>query len=142
MKCLSKVICLLLVCALFLSIPAMAAEISPWASNYFGMHSCYIDEISSTTFEVWFEVSAVRGMDKLGVKEIKIQRSTDTVNWNTVKTYSMDDYSNLICENTGTHGGYITYSSATSGYYYRAKVTFYAKDGNNSAEYVMYTSYI
>lgn len=142
MKCLSKVICLLLVCTLALSVPAMATEVSPWASNYFIMHSCFIEEISSTTFEVWFEVSALREMDELGASEIKIQRSTDASNWSTVKTYSMDDYSNLICEDTGTHSGYVTYSSATSGYYYRAKVTFYAKDGNNTAEYIMNTSHI
>ena len=142
MKRLSQTVCLLLVCALILSVPAFATEVSPWASNYFLRHSCYIDEISSTSFEVWFEVTAIRGMDKLGVSEIKIQRSTDRDNWSTVETYSMDDYSNLICEDTGTHSGYVTYSSATSGYYYRAKVTFYAKDGNNTAEYIMYTSSI
>lgn len=43
-------------------------------------------------------------------------------------------YTNLVASNDFAHETYVTYT-ATSGYYYRAEVTFYAKKGNGSAEY-------
>lgn len=87
----------------------------------------------------WYEVTAVKGMDELGASQIRLQRSADGVTWTTVKTYSSNDYSSMICENTGTHGGYATYSNVSSGYYCRARVDHYAKLGNG---YGTYTDYI
>lgn len=134
MKRLTRIVCLILIMSMVLAVPAMAAE---RASTFFGSHSCYLWEISDSTFQVWFDVTAVRGMDVLGASKIVVQRSTDRVNWEAVATY-YDRYG----YNTSSYGTYVTYSSASSGYYYRAQVTFYAQDGANRGYYTDYTSSI
>ena len=115
------------------------AETTSRASNFFVETGTYIDKVSGTTFEVWFEVMAKGLMDELGVSTIKIERSSDGTNWMTMKTYSMSNYSQMIDEDTGWHGSYVTYTGSY-GYYYRAKVTFYAKNASGTGTYTMYTS--
>ena len=130
MKRVSKLICIVLSLVMLLTIPAYAAEAGDSrASNYFSNSAVYLYKTSNNTFQAWFEVTCVRTMDKVGAKEIKIQRSTDNQNWSTVATYSMNDYSNLICENTVGHAACVTYTG-TSGYYYRAYYNLYAKDND------------
>ena len=139
MKRFSRLICMLLTMAMVLAIPAAATEnAEPRASSFF-MSSCvYLHKTSSTQFQAWFEVTALGGMEKLGASEIKIQKSSDGENWTTMRTYSMDAYSNLICENTASHASYVTYTGQT-GYYYRAKITLYAKNSSGTAEMWEYT---
>ena len=132
MKRLTQLVCLLLVMALVLAVPAFAAE---QASHFFVSHSCYLWEVSDSEFLVCFDVTAVGAMDVLGASEIKIQRSADGVDWTTVATYY--DYYGYNCS---LHGDEISYSNVSSGYYYRAKVTFHAEKGNGTGEYVDYTS--
>lgn len=142
MKRFAKYICLLLALSLFLAVPVMAAEMPDnRSSNFFMSSSVYLYKTSSKTFEAWFDVSAVRTMDKLGASKIKIQRSTDDENWTTVKTCTMDNYSNLICENTAGHESYVTYTGS-SGYYYRAYIELYAKDEVGTGYWNRYTSSI
>ena len=131
MKRLVQFVCVLLILSMILSVPAFAAE---QASHCFMSHSCYLWEVSDSEFQVWFNVTAVDAMDSLGVSEVKVQRSTDGVNWSTVATY-YDFY------NSGKsfYSGHVDYSDVTSGYY-RAKVTFYAEDETGIGEYTDYTS--
>ena len=139
MKRFSRLICMLLALAMLIAIPAAAAEnAEPRASNFFGSSCVYLYKTSSTQFEAWFEVSALGIMQKVGASEIKIQRSSDGENWTTMKTYSMDNYSNLIDENTGSHASYVTYTGQT-GYYYRAKIVLYAKNSSGFGEWDRYT---
>lgn len=142
MKRLTKLICMILSLTVLLAVPAQAAEtVDTRSSSFFGSSAVYLYETSATTFQAWFEVTGVRTMDKIGAKEIKIQRSSDNENWTTMKTYSMDDYSNLICENTVSHAACVTYTG-TRGYYYRAYIKLYAKDENGTATWSRYTSSI
>lgn len=134
--------CFVMALIMLLALPVYAADNENLrASNYFAAHSVYLHKISSTQFQAWFEVTAVGGMQKLGASTIKIQRSTDKVNWTTVKTYKMEDYSNMVASNTGYHDDYVTYTY-TSGYYYRAYVELYAKSSNGTGYYDAYTSYL
>ena len=142
MKRFVKYICLILSLSILLAVPAQAAETPDTRSSSFFMRSSvYLYETSGTTFQAWFDVTAVRTMDKIGAKEIKIQRSSDNENWTTMATYSMDSYSNLICEDTVTHSACVTYTG-TSGYYYRAYIKLYAKDSTGSGTWARYTSSI
>ena len=142
MKRFTKYICLLLSLSLLLAIPAMAAEMPDGrSSNFFGSSSVYLYKTSSKTFQAWFDVTAVRTLDELGASKIKIQRSTDDENWTTVKTCTMDNYSNLVCENTASHESYVTYTGS-SGYYYRAYIELYAKDEVGTGYWNRYTSSI
>lgn len=142
MKRFSRIACMLLAVVMVLAAPAAAMENeSSRASNFFGSSDVYLYQTTSTQFRVWFEVSALYGMDKLGASEIKVQRSSDNENWTTMKTYTMDSYSNMICENTGSHVSYVTYTGQT-GFYYRAKITLYAENGTGVGEWIRYTSSI
>ena len=50
------------------------------------------------------------------------------------------DYEEMICEDTATHADYVTYSSASGSYYYRAYVEFYARNSLGIGEYAVYTA--
>lgn len=142
MKRLFRVSCMLLVVAILVAMPAFAAESSPSrSSNYFMSSSVYLDEVTTYTFKACFLVTAVRNMDVLGASEIKIQRSADGVNWTTTKTFTKEDYPSLVDEEQTTHGADVNYTG-TKGYYYRAKITLYAKDSSGVAEATAYTSKI
>lgn len=133
MKRFGKLMCFALVFVMCLAIPAGAEEIAPYASNYFMSYSAYLGAETSTSFEVWFSVTALRQMEKLGVEYIDIERSSDGSNWTVVKTYHYSDYPNLMTTNAFYHSGHVTYYNKQSGYQYRAYVHFYAKEGNASA---------
>lgn len=141
MKRFLKGICLMLAMSLLLSVPAFAApqqEAGTYSSSYFSMTDQYLWRVSDTEVQVWFEVVAVRGMDQLGTSLIKVQRSTDRTNWETMQTYTPEDYPQMLCPNTGMHADCVTYTY-TSGYYYRAFVTFYASRDNGIGKFSMYT---
>ena len=142
MKRFVKCTCLLLILSIFLAMPAMAAEVFDGrSSNFFSSSRVYLYKTSSKTFQAWFDVTAVRTLDELGASENKIQRSTDNENWTTVKTCTMDNYSNLVCEDTASHESYVTYTGS-SGYYYRAYIELYAKDEVGTGYWDRYTSSI
>ena len=132
MKRLVRIVCLLLALSMFLAIPASAAE---QASDFFMSHSCYLWEVSDSEFQVWFDVTAVGGMDVLGASEIHVEQSSDRVNWSTVASYY-----DIYGYNRSHYGTCVTYSSATSGNYYRAQVTFYAENDEGIGEYTAWTS--
>ena len=140
MKRIIRYMSLFVAIAMLISIPAFAAE-SSRASLFFTKMSTYLEKTSGTTFEVWFEVTATGTMEELGVSTIKVERSSDKSTWTTMKTYSKANYSQMTDDNTVAHADCVTYTG-TSGYYYRARVTFYAKNSSGSGEYVLYTSTI
>lgn len=136
MKRFAKYLCLILALSMCLAIPVAAAEeVAPYASNFFMSRDAYLWRTSDTSFQAWFEVTAVRGMTELGAKYIDIERSSDGVNWRVVKTYDRDDFSNLIKYNTVNHCSYVTFTEMEPGYQYRMYVELYAKDssGNQGA---------
>lgn len=140
MKRLIKSVCFFMAAVMLFTTTAFAAESR--ASNFFMMTSTYLERVSSSKIEIWFDVTAVGRMEELGVQKIKLQRSTDRSNWTTIKTYNMDDYSQMICTNTAAHADCVTYSSASSSYYYRAYVEFYAKNSSGTGVYHVYTATI
>lgn len=134
MKRLTQLICMLLVFVTVFSTVALAAEIpAPRASNFFGASSVYFWHVSGDNYQVWFDVTALSTMQKLGASKIKVQRSTDKANWTTVQTYNMADYSQMTTSNAVTYINCVPFT-ATSGYYYRAVVTLYAKNSSGYGE--------
>lgn len=132
-----NMICFALALIFIFSIPVSAAgesNVSSGYSLYFHSYSTYLWRISSTEFEVWFEVTARGVMDELGASYIEVQRSTNGTTWTTVATYEPDDYPQMICKNTGMHAECVPYVM-TSGYQYRAVVTYYAKSGAGSGTF-------
>lgn len=140
MKKLIKILCFCMAAVMLFSTTAFAAE--GRASNFFAMTSTYLERTSGSSIDIWFDVCGVEIMDEIGVREIRLQRSTDRSNWTTIKTYKMADYPEMICEDTAGHADYLTYSNASSGYYYRAYVLFYAKNSRGIGEFADYTATI
>ena len=142
MKRFSRCICMLLALSMILAIPSFAAETNQSkASNYFMKSSEYLCNISATAFDAWFEVTGTGTMDEIGASFIKIQRSEDGVNWTTVRTYTKESYPNLIDTNGTSHAAGVRYVGYL-GYYYRAYIQLYAKQGNNTATMDRVTSAI
>lgn len=137
-----RIVSTILIISLILSIPVYATEeATPWGSSFFTSYDPYIYYESGSTFEIWFDVVAARRMEELGVNKIKIQVSSDGSNWETATTYYPEDYPQMICENTVFHADYVTYTGSI-GYYYRAYITFYAKNSTGIGELYAYTQTI
>ena len=141
MKHFVRIVCVVIAFALLGSMTGFAEETGSRASEFFWCYDSYLHKTSSTTFEVWFDVSALGRMEELGASYIKVQRSSDEENWITVQTYSSDYNSDMLCENTAAHASYVSYTGR-SGYYYRAYVTFYAKNSNGEGYRFFYTETI
>ena len=141
MKKLVRIICMLLVCTSLFVVPAQATSIvEPRASAFFSSYGTDLYKTSSSSFQIWFDVvSNVVTMDVLGVSEIIVYRSADQQSWTKMRTYTMENYPQMVAQNTCSHDGYVTYNYATTGYYYRAYITFYAKNGNGTGERYVYT---
>ena len=135
LRCISLVLAVMML----VSIPVCADDASTYSSLFFTSYGVGIEKITSTVLEVTYDITATRTMDELGVSKIKIQRSSDGSNWTTVHTFTKEAHPWFICENTGSHEG-TARCTTLSGYYYRAKVTYYAqKEGLGVGEYTATT---
>lgn len=134
MKRFIRLVCLLVVFATLAAIPAYAQEEqSPWASSYLSSYRAYCTKDSSTSLTVSFFVIGTGTMDEIGTNTIKVQYSSDKVNWTTAKTFTKANNSNMIDTDAAGYGSTVS-CTVPSGKYYRAKVTFYAKKDNGFAE--------
>lgn len=138
MKLFTKVLCVLLAFALMIPATIFAEEAGTWSSAFFTEIRAYLVQASTYTFEIWFDLTATGGMEELGVSEIKLERSSDNSNWMTIKTYEPDRYSQLMDANSAFHSGHVTYTG-TTGFYFRARVLFYAKDETGAGTMTFYT---
>lgn len=135
LRCISLAVAVLML----ISIPAYADEATTYSSLFFDSYGVGIEKISSTVLEVTYDITSTETMDELGVSKIKIQRSSDGINWTTAHTFSKDTYPWFVDENTGSHEGTVR-CTTLSGYYYRAKITYYAKkEGLGVGEYTATT---
>ena len=141
MKKLVRFVCLILVCSLFFAIPAQATTVvEPRESAFFSYYGTDLYKTSSSSFQIWFDVTAnAARMDVLGVSEIIVYRSADQQSWTKMRTYTMENYPQMVAQNTTSHIDYVTYNYATTGYYYRAYITFYAKNSTGIGERYVYT---
>lgn len=145
MKKLVRFVCLILVCGLLFAVPAQAAETAePRASAFFATYGTDLYKTSSSSFQIWFDVMANAGntMQVLGVSEIVVYRSADQQSWTKMRTYTMENYPQMVDQNTEDHVGYVTYNYATTGYYYTARITFYAQNSTGSGIRDVYTEII
>lgn len=139
MKNLTRGISLFLILSLLCAVPVAAEEaVTPRASDFFTATGTYLYEIDGNRFGVWFEVMATGTMDELGVSSVIMQKSSDGVTWRNIKTFSPENYPQMISENDSFYGAGLPYTG-TYNYYYRAYVKFYAKKGNGTGYYYMYT---
>ena len=136
-----RFLCLILALSLLLAFPVQAAtDAEPRGSAFFGSYGAALYKTATATFEIWFDVNSnAAAMQEIGVSMIEVYRSTDQEHWVKLKTYEMDDYPEMIDENTGSHTGYVTFDNAVPGFYYTACVTFYAKNSTGIGKRYVYT---
>ena len=138
MKRFIKIVCIVLVLSTLLAVPVSAeSEATPYGSRYFIEYSTYLYRVGTNQYEIWFDVVARGIMDELGVCEIVLQRSTDGENWSKVLTYTPEGHPQMICKNTGCHGDCVYYMGS-SGWQYRAFVTYYAKNSEGYGKHYVY----
>ena len=141
MKHFIRLVCLLVVFATLAAIPAYAQEQSTRASDYLSSYGAYCTKISSTSVGVSYLVIGTGTMDEIGANMVKIQYSSDQVNWTTAKTFYKSSYPEMTDTNTGSHSAVLS-CTVPSGKYYRAYVEFYSAKGNGFAERYYYTEII
>ena len=140
MKRFIRAVCVLLVLCSIMAIPAYAqTAVEPRESAFFMYHDTYLYKTGSNEFQIWFDVTAHTQVTHLGVSEIEVYRSSDQENWMRMRTYKYEYYPEMMDYNSYAHGGYVTYSNTTSGYYYKALVTFYAKNSTGTGTRLRYT---
>lgn len=141
MKKLTHFVCTLLVMSVLLAFPAHAqTAVEPRGSAFFDSYGTDLCKTDTRKFQIWFDVdSNLVIMDELGVSEIVVYRSADQSSWTEMKTFWPEDYPQMLDYNTGSYAGYVTYNTAHPGYYYTARVTFYAKNSTGIGERDVYT---
>lgn len=138
MKRIIKMLGFVLALISLLAFPVLAEDQTPRASSYFVATRTYLDQTDTSKFDIWFEVTAKRTMLELGVESIVVKRSADGNNWTTMRTCVPSVYPQMIRTNTAFHCNCVSYN-ATAGYYYKAYVTYYAKDSNGIGTYSTWT---
>ena len=139
-----RILCLVLALSLLMAFPVHAASnVEPRGSAFFSSYLTFLYKTSSTSFQVCFDVDSNAAiMQEIGVSIIEVYRSSDQENWTKMRTYEMEDYPEMIDDNTASHTGYVTYTYATPGDYYTARVIFYAKNSTGIGERFVYTQII
>lgn len=144
MKKTVRILCAILVLSMIMVVPAQAASVpESRGSAFFAAYGTDLYKLSSTSFEIWFDVDAnATMMYELGASLIEVYRSSDQQNWTKVKTFEKADYPNMTDTYTMSYIDYVIYDEAVSGYYYTALITFYARNGSGFAEREVYTEVI
>lgn len=141
MKRFLRLVCLFLVFATLATVPAYAQEVTPRGSNELSSYRAYCTKLSSTRVAVVFQVIGTTALDEIGANTIKVQYSSDGVNWTTAKTFRKASYSSMVDYNTSGHAGTLT-ATVPSGMQYRAYVEFYGKLNGGSTTRFYYTAII
>ncbi len=117
---------------------AFATDFSIRASEYLDRYYAYIYSENNGNVSIWFDVSATGKMDEIGALSIRLQqKSSESATWQTIKTYSYTNYSNMLASNKTFYASNVNYSG-TKGYSYRAYVTIWAgKDGNGDSREIL-----
>ena len=135
MKRFLRLVCLLVVFATLAAVPSYAQEVTPRGSNELSSYRAYCTKTSSTTLVVSYHVIGTTALDEIGANTIKVQYSSDGVNWSTAKTFQKASYPNMVNYGVSGHAGTLT-ATVPSGKQYRAFVEFYGeKDGNSTTRF-------
>lgn len=136
----TRVLCVLLAISLITGAASATDDnIQPLASDYLYAYTAYIADKGNGDLSVQFSVNGSGIMNQIGVSSIKLQWSTNNINWNTIKTFDSEDYPQMLGSNRSRYASSVSYDG-TEGWYYRASVTFYASDNYGSDSITMWTS--
>lgn len=126
MKSRIRIVAILLILAMLPANAIAASPINPYASDYLEAYRAYMHDAGRGKIQVCFDVTATTDMDDIGALSIEIYESRDNSNWTWKKTFDHTDYPHILAHNDYFHAGYVTYSSAVRGRYYKAYVCIWA----------------
>ena len=141
MKCFLRLVCLLVVFATLVAVPSYAQEVTPRGSNELSSYRAYCTKLSSTKVAATFQIIGTTALDEIGANTVKVQYSSDGVNWTTAKTFRKASYPSLVDYNSSAHAEQVT-ATVPSGKQYRAYVEFYGEKDGNSTTRFYYTAVI
>ena len=141
MKRFLRLVCLFMVFATLAAVPSFAQEVAPRASKELSSYGAYCTKTSSTTVVVSYQVLGATLLDEIGVNTVKVQYSSDGVNWTTAKTFKKANYTSMVNYGVSAHAGTLT-ATVPSGKQYRAYVEFYGEKDGNFTERYYYTAVI
>ena len=141
MKRFVRLVCLLMVFATLAAVPSFAQEVEPRGSNELSAYGAYCTKTSSTTVVVSYQVLGTTALDEIGVNTVKVQYSSDGVNWTTAKTFKKANYTSMVTHGASAHAGMLT-ATVPSGKQYRAMVEFYGEKNGSFTERTYYTAVI
>lgn len=127
MKKLIRLLCITISILMLFVMPISATEGSTYSNLFISSYDSFITNPGGNMLRIWFDVVGNGAMDKIGVECIELDRSSDGVNWTTIRSFWPEDHPQMIRENTGITYDFISYA-VSYGYYYRAYVVFYAED--------------
>lgn len=135
-----KTVSLLLILSLLVFPVNAESNAEPRGSAFFSSYCTFLEKGDHYSVEVWFDVNANAAiMDEIGTTLIDLYESKDGENWTKVKIFEVENYPEMIDYNTYSHTGHVTYYASMPGYYYRAYVTFYAKNSTGIGKRFVYT---
>lgn len=118
---------MLLIAALGMTTIANAAIT---ASEYIDIAYGSTSHTSGNKVTVDFDITGTDTMDKIGAKTIILQeQTTSSTQWTAVKTFSSDDYPNMLKTDAYQYSSSVSYYEAKPDCSYRAKIYFYAEKG-------------
>ena len=137
MKKYKNIFKLILAVAMTLSLTMYTVAATIMASDYLSRYVAYVNPDGDGNVSVWFEVQGVYTMDEIGVLTIRLQeKPSGSSTWTTVKTYSHNDYPELLEYDESFYWGHVDYAG-TKGNSYRAYVTVWAgEDGDGDSRVI------
>jgi len=140
MKNLVRFSAIILVAALLFATPVSAESATPYANSYITSTHSTVYRVSGNSLGIRFEVFANGTMLQLGVNSIKMQVSPNgTSNWTTMKTFTPDNYSQMMTTGSAHYVNTVPYTS-TYRYYYRACIEYYARNSSGSSTVTDYSN--
>lgn len=113
-----------------------------YASRYLSAYRAYMHDAGRGKVQVCFDVTGTTDMEDIGALSIKLYESKDNSNWTWIKTFDHTDYPHILGHNDYYHEGYVTYSSAVRGRYYKAYVCIWAGRNGGGDQRHFWTSSI
>lgn len=121
-------IAILLTISLVFALACSFASANTEASDYLAEYgAALVAREESGRYDIYYDVTAVKRSDSLGVSQVKIYRSDGTY----ITTIFGSTSNGLIRENSPSHTGTYTYYGVSGNSYY-AVVTIFAARGNGS----------
>ena len=101
-------------------------------SSRIGIATASLSKDRYGDLDIVYYIKANGVMDKIGATSVRIERYSGSA-WVREKTFTEDDFSDLLVDNRSLHDAEVTYSPRYPDDSYRAIVCFYAKDSEGSS---------